>query len=545
MNYDARDCIVREVDIEEEKEFLNINHKHGYVESLACYGLYYNEELIELLSLCKPRYNSNYQWELIRDCTKQNYIVEDGISKLWGYFVEQNNPRDVICYTYKNTRDLNNRYIDNCGFINISRAKPTKKIYFEGKWNGELIHIDKSVLECQGVDRLLNTKQGHDRTNEQILLDLGFEKKEKDGYSPQIDSWFCGGCVYRMEIIGTDKFYIGQTIKDINNYWGSGSEWNRYLDSNNIPRDNEHIRKIVLKDDFLNYKDMIDTELTEIHKYCINNNGRFEISEEYKGKILNVLLGTCYPYNITNCPECGGSRGSHKRTCSRAKTCPECGGKNGTHFRTCSRVKICSECGHLPHIKTCSKYVDPDPCPECGKKFGHKKFCSKYKAPEACSECGGRGTHKQTCSKAARYNLCPECGGRRIHKKTCSLYPENKRLSCEECGGLHGQHRKGCSKYSPAKPCPECGISKGHKSDCSHARILKPCPECGSTVKHKRAVQSIKILNPAQNAVVKMATIRKIVLNTKRTLVQSVELLMDIKTLVLNLRENVQSVATL
>lgn len=539
LECNAKDCYVREVGTEEEKEFLDINHRHGYVKSLACYGLYYNEELVELLSFYKPKYNSSYQWEIARDCTKKDYIIEDGVSKLWDYFVEQNNPRDVICYTYKDDRDLYPRYVEYCGFTNVKRSKPTKKIYFEGIWGEEPKRIDKSILEHQGVDRLLNGSFRQDRSNEQILLDLGFEKKEEDGFSPQIDSWFCGGCVYRMEVIGTDKFYIGQTIKDINNYWGSGSEWRRYLDANDIPRDEEHIKKIILKDDFINYKDMIDTELEEIHKYCMNSNGKFEISEEYEGKMLNVLLSSCYPYNITNCPECGGSRGSHKRTCPRAKTCSECGGKNGTHFRTCSQAKICPECGHLPHIKTCSRYIEPDPCPECGKKFGHKKSCSKYKAPKVCPECGGRGTHRQSCSKAAKYEPCPECGGKRIHNKTCSLYPKNKKTYCKECGGLHGQHRKGCSKYSPAKPCPECGISKGHKSNCSRARILEPCPECGSTMKHKKTCSKYKAINPVKNVEVKTETIRNLAVNTRRILAQNVELLMATKILVLNLRENV------
>ena len=120
---------------------------------------------------------------------------------------------------------------------------------------------------------------------------MGFKKELYDGLDPQVDSWFCGGCVYRMEIIGTDKFYIGQTIKDINTYWGSGSEWIRYLDENNIPKDNKHIRKIILKDNgFYNWQDL---------RGAIFSKGdcKTEIIHE-SDVFLSLIVGTLYSTTV-------------------------------------------------------------------------------------------------------------------------------------------------------------------------------------------------------------------------------------------------------
>lgn len=114
-----------------------------------------------------------------------------------------------ICYSYPHNKTFTTHYVDYCGFYNIKKAKPQKKVYFEGEWNGEIKRIDKSILERHGVDRLLKTKQGTERTNEQILLDLGFVKKEEDGYSPQVDIYYPFSILYRVDDLDDGSFYIG------------------------------------------------------------------------------------------------------------------------------------------------------------------------------------------------------------------------------------------------------------------------------------------------------------------------------------------------
>ncbi|QXO06016.1 hypothetical protein [Campylobacter phage CJLB-10] len=66
----ARKCILKQVSKSEEKEFLNKNHLQGFTGSSICYGLYFNNELVCLMSFGKPRFTNKYDWELIRLCTK-------------------------------------------------------------------------------------------------------------------------------------------------------------------------------------------------------------------------------------------------------------------------------------------------------------------------------------------------------------------------------------------------------------------------------------------------------------------------------------------
>lgn len=138
---------------------------------LLTMGLVYKDELVQLMSFGRPRFNKFCSWELIRDCTKSGIEVIGGVSKLWKYFIANNTVRSCICYSYPHDGAYVNKYVDYCDFINLEMARPSKKVYFEGVWNGKIKRIDKSILERHGVDRLLKGSFGNDRTNEQILLD--------------------------------------------------------------------------------------------------------------------------------------------------------------------------------------------------------------------------------------------------------------------------------------------------------------------------------------------------------------------------------------
>lgn len=489
----ARDCNIMQLTNYDEETFLNEYHIQGYANSIISYGLLYNEELVQLMSFGKPRFNDNYQWEIIRDCTKTGVEVNGGTSKLWKYFLEENNPIDVICYSYPHNGEYTNKYVDYCGFKNVKKAKPEKKIYFEGNWNGNNKRINKSILERHGVDRLLKGSFGHDRTNEQILLDLGFKKKEEDGYAPQVDSWFRGGCVYMMEVIGTNKFYIGKTICDLDTYWGSGTAWNKYLDDNEIPRDDEHIKKTILANsDFKSHRELYDKEYEFIQEYCYEKDGKLHKKPEFEDSLLNENLNDQWIGNFTTCPECGTKRARHKKTCSRYKPykpCEECGALLG-HRKSCSKYKEpskCSECGAIVgHKSTCSKFVPHSKCLECGSTGRHKKTCSKSRWHEnICSECGSKnGLHKLTCSRFNKDNICPECGSTASHhKSTCSRY--KKRNGCPECGSLTS-HKPTCSHYKPSSVCPECGGKRGHHNkDCSKFKSHYKCSKCGVIGGHK------------------------------------------------------------
>ena len=52
----------------------------------VCLGLIHEGELVQIMTFGKPRYNKNYQWELLRLCTNSDYNVLGGASKLFKNF---------------------------------------------------------------------------------------------------------------------------------------------------------------------------------------------------------------------------------------------------------------------------------------------------------------------------------------------------------------------------------------------------------------------------------------------------------------------------
>ena len=94
----ARNCIIKEVNSKKAKEFLDEYHLQSYSSSSINLGLYYDDELVEIMTFGKPRFNKNYKYELIRLCTKSNYKVIGGSQKLFKYFINKYNPESIISY---------------------------------------------------------------------------------------------------------------------------------------------------------------------------------------------------------------------------------------------------------------------------------------------------------------------------------------------------------------------------------------------------------------------------------------------------------------
>lgn len=550
IKINARECSVKKIDKKLAKEFLDINHKQGNANSKICYGLYYNGELVQLMSFGKPRFNKNYQWEIIRDCTKKGYLVRGGVSKLWKHFLSENSCHSCICYSYPHDNTFVDKYIDNCGFVNLHKTKLAKNVFFEGEWNGELKRYSKAILERHGVDRLLNGSFGNDRTNEEIITSLGFKKIIEDGLSPQVDSYYPFSVVYRIDDLTDGTFYIGmcEVEKKWNyGYMGSGTKWTKHLSKHpdkaqpeNINNEEAHYyKRTIIKSNFKTPKETRDFEIQEIEKYLKEDEKNGKVTSS-NNKCFNLTVRP-QPLKYENgniCPECGGKNGNHLKTCSKYSTtiCEKCGGKKGRHYKGCPDYKdygTCPDCGcslmfkrHKPGCKYLDEKKDKlRSCPECGGKMGrHKKTCSKYAELEKCPECGlAYSQHKVTCSHYTGSEIiCPECGGRLgSHKKTCSMRKQPK--PCPECGAIVG-HKSGCSKsksepgctcgtpiggfhkkscplYKEPEKCPECGKASGrHAKTCSHykntERVFNVCPECGAKVGHKLGCSHRKKENP-------------------------------------------------
>lgn len=94
----ARNCTIKLVSSSESKQFQEKNHIQGFSASKINLGLYFNDELISLMTFGKCRFNKKYEWELIRFCSKLNTHIIGGAGKLLSYFEKNYNPSSLISY---------------------------------------------------------------------------------------------------------------------------------------------------------------------------------------------------------------------------------------------------------------------------------------------------------------------------------------------------------------------------------------------------------------------------------------------------------------
>jgi hypothetical protein len=85
----ARKCEIKELYYQEYADFCNKNHLQGECGAKVKLGLFYQEELVQIMSFSLPRFTDKYEWEIIRECSKLGYIIIGGKEKLWKHFLKK------------------------------------------------------------------------------------------------------------------------------------------------------------------------------------------------------------------------------------------------------------------------------------------------------------------------------------------------------------------------------------------------------------------------------------------------------------------------
>lgn len=163
----ARKLQIKEVDKKECNEFLNNYHLQNSCNGQEVrLGLYKDNELIEIMTFGKPRYNKNYQWELLRLCTKPEYKVVGGAEKLFKHFIKLVNPESIISYC--DNSKFSGEVYSKLGFI--QKGKPTPSLH----WSKGSEHITDNLLRQRGFDQLFNTNYGKGTSNEELMIEHGW-----------------------------------------------------------------------------------------------------------------------------------------------------------------------------------------------------------------------------------------------------------------------------------------------------------------------------------------------------------------------------------
>lgn len=294
----ASKCKLKEVNPSEEAEFLNRFHYQGYVSSQVCYGLYIDNVLIMLMSFGKPRYNRNYDWELLRLCTRQYFQIYGGASRLFKHCFSKC-PGSVVSYC--NEDRFKGDVYRALGFV---RKTLSKGYHYEKdgkKYNR--VNFQKWKL-LQMWPEYANTSM----TEKQIMSQQGYTLVEDSvGQSTWVYNCNYKWYIYRINI--NDYEYIGQhryiTLDD--NYYGSGTilkriqnKYNTYgtktilVDNiDNQETANKYERCAILMSRLTsNNINILDGGTGYVHskrKYCSNGHPHTEAERKHHSEVMKEL----------------------------------------------------------------------------------------------------------------------------------------------------------------------------------------------------------------------------------------------------------------
>lgn len=242
----ARNCEVKEITNKEANDFFRNYHKQGDLTvSAVAFGLFYNGELVQAESFGLPRIEIQakaiwHDWELYRECSKEDYYIIGGKSKLLKAFENKYKPLALLSYC-NTTLGFDGHSYKACGF---KLERTSDDYYYE--YNGEIIKRYKmqknSNLRKQGkVEPIQRTLEHYgktydpNKTEKENAENAGFKRITGTGqqvwtklYSKDV------AYIYDFELNG--KHYIGQhtlykdgVLTGQTNYFGSGVYWKSAL----------------------------------------------------------------------------------------------------------------------------------------------------------------------------------------------------------------------------------------------------------------------------------------------------------------------------
>jgi len=152
----ARKTIIKEInDNKLIREFLDKNHIQGFVGSKVKLGLFFENELVSLMTFGNRRVamgkkTTNIdEYELLRFCNKLNTNVIGGASKLFKYFINNYKPKEIT--TYADRSISQGKLYETLGFISQGKTEPNY-YYINNKIRQHRFNFRKDVLVKQGYD---------------------------------------------------------------------------------------------------------------------------------------------------------------------------------------------------------------------------------------------------------------------------------------------------------------------------------------------------------------------------------------------------------
>lgn len=169
----ARHTEIKEIDNFTAREFLHKYHLQNEAHSSINLGCLYQNELIGVMTFGTPRFNTSYQYELIRLCWRPDTKVTGGSAKLFNYFLDKYNPASIISYC--DISKFNGTVYKKLGF-SLSHISDPSYIWYNLS-NKDVVtryQAQKHKLIAAGLGT-------EDETEDDIMHNLGYYKVYNSG----------------------------------------------------------------------------------------------------------------------------------------------------------------------------------------------------------------------------------------------------------------------------------------------------------------------------------------------------------------------------
>lgn len=190
----ARKCIIKEIDSKQKTNFLLKNHIQGNSNDQIRLGLFYEEELVSVMTFSKKRIALGYKkldsnsWELARFCSKINFNIIGSFSKLLKYFIRNYSPKEIITYADCRWSGINpeNTVYNKSGFKFIHISQPNYWYFNKGNYLKRFHRFNYRKSEILKLSPELTSNTKTEWENAQIL---GMDR-----------IWDCGSMKFIMSI---------------------------------------------------------------------------------------------------------------------------------------------------------------------------------------------------------------------------------------------------------------------------------------------------------------------------------------------------------
>ena len=231
----------------------------------------------------KPRYNRHFQFEILRLCFREGYLVVGGSERMFANFLKDVSPISILSYCDK--RYYTGEVYKRLGFNHLYDSPP-QKIWCKGDKK-----ITSNLLRRYGPDRLIRTGDGKGSDNEEIMLREGWVPEEDLGQGVWVwESPVRGKVGYICRIINkiNNSTYVGQK------YWGEEGIDPTYLGSGTL------IKKAVEKYGKDNFKVELIEECYSVFDLNRKEIEYIESERKVGGAEYNITSGGFWGYGVVS-----------------------------------------------------------------------------------------------------------------------------------------------------------------------------------------------------------------------------------------------------